>query len=157
MSIQHAVTAVAQYGAVPEDFENFRRHIEAGWLEEALDATGTATIRKRRLPAEQVVWLVIGMALFRVRMEMEGAAEALGVPPTRLSFVLSLSLIQNEWLWLTVTQPGAIPRRLLDLRANLQRLLLPPRRSERSYPRAVKIKMSSYARKRPTTIRETLP
>ena len=29
--------------------------------------TGTATLRKRRLPAEQVVWLVIGMALLRDR------------------------------------------------------------------------------------------
>jgi hypothetical protein len=26
-----------------------------------------ATVRSRRLPAEQVVWLVIGMALFRNR------------------------------------------------------------------------------------------
>ena len=33
--------------------------------EEALAATGTASIRRRRLPAEQVVWLVIGVALMR--------------------------------------------------------------------------------------------
>lgn len=32
-----------------------------------LQATGTATVRSRRLPAEQVVWLVIDMALFRNR------------------------------------------------------------------------------------------
>jgi hypothetical protein len=29
--------------------------------------------------------------------------------------------------------------------------VLPPRRSERLYPRAVKIKMSNYPRKRPAT------
>lgn len=34
-------------------------------IQQALWATGTATIRRRRLPAEQVVWLVLGMALFR--------------------------------------------------------------------------------------------
>ena len=28
-------------------------------------ATGTASIRRRRLPAEQVVWLVIALALYR--------------------------------------------------------------------------------------------
>jgi hypothetical protein len=31
----------------------------------ALTLTGTATVRRRRLPAEQVLWLVVGMALFR--------------------------------------------------------------------------------------------
>lgn len=28
-------------------------------------ATGTASVRRRRLPAEQVVWMVLGMALMR--------------------------------------------------------------------------------------------
>ncbi|MEW5928160.1 MAG: transposase domain-containing protein [Gemmatimonadota bacterium] len=32
-----------------------------------LHATGTATPRKRRLPAEQVIWLGLGMALYRDR------------------------------------------------------------------------------------------
>lgn len=50
---------------LPGDFEHFRRHLEGGWLEDALLATGTATIRRRRLPAEQALWLVIGMALMR--------------------------------------------------------------------------------------------
>ena len=45
--------------------------------------------------------------------------------------------------------PGKLPGALLDLRARLRLLLLPERRPERSYPRAVKIKMSNYARKRP--------
>lgn len=51
----------------PEDFSRFEQHIDPAWIEEALAATGTATLRRRRLPAEQVVWLVIGMALFRDR------------------------------------------------------------------------------------------
>ena len=41
------------------------RHIDSDWIEQALDATGTASVRKRRLPAEQVLWLVIGMAMMR--------------------------------------------------------------------------------------------
>ena len=44
-------------------YTTFRRHLDPRWIEEALATTGTATVRKRRLPAEQVVWLVIGMAL----------------------------------------------------------------------------------------------
>lgn len=47
-----------------------------------------------------------------------------------------------------VASPGAIPKHLRNLRAKLARLILPPRRA-RSYPRAVKVKMSSYPRKRP--------
>lgn len=50
---------------LPGDFEQFRRHLDGGWLEDALLATGTATIRRRRIPAEQALWLVIGMALMR--------------------------------------------------------------------------------------------
>lgn len=60
------VQALAATGLVsPEDFGRFREHIDAAWVEQALAATGTASLRKRRLPAEQVVWLVIGMALYR--------------------------------------------------------------------------------------------
>src|SRR5215510_13830663 len=47
------------------DLGDIRGHIDPEWIEQALQATGTATLRRRRLPASQVVWLVIGMALFR--------------------------------------------------------------------------------------------
>ncbi len=50
---------------VPEDWTGIQRDLDPAWIEAALLATGTATMRRRRLPAEQVVWLVIGMALFR--------------------------------------------------------------------------------------------
>ena len=48
-------------------FDRLRSSIDPSWLDEALEATGTATMRRRRLPAEQVVWLVLGMALYRGR------------------------------------------------------------------------------------------
>src|ERR1700694_5471278 len=51
--------------AEPESFTRLLSSIDEAWIEEALEATGAATIRKRRLPAEQVVWLVLGMALYR--------------------------------------------------------------------------------------------
>ncbi len=60
---------------LPEQFEDFRRNIDAEWIEQALAATGTASLRRRRLPAEQVVWLVIGMALFRNRSIYEVACK----------------------------------------------------------------------------------
>ncbi len=39
--------------------------IDPAWINQALQATGKASIRRRKLPAEHVVWLVIGLALFR--------------------------------------------------------------------------------------------
>lgn len=66
MALVHDLLQVARVGGIPE-LRDFRRHIDPAWMEEALQATGTATVRRRRLPAEQVVWLVIGMALMRDR------------------------------------------------------------------------------------------
>jgi hypothetical protein len=51
--------------AEPSSFEQLGRHLDPAWIERALRATGTTTISRRRLPAEQVVWLVIGMGLYR--------------------------------------------------------------------------------------------
>jgi len=43
----------------PERFEAFEKHLDSQWIDEALSVTGKASIRKRLLPAEQVVWLVM--------------------------------------------------------------------------------------------------
>ena len=55
----------------------------------------------------------------------------------------------RRWLCHPMT-PGAIPAYLRLIEQRMARLVLPPRR-ERSFPRAVKVKMSNYARKRPPT------
>jgi len=65
MRLAHSLATVAAVS--PDPFEDLRRNIDPEWVVQALEATGTATVRSRRLPAEQVVWLVIGMALFRNR------------------------------------------------------------------------------------------
>jgi hypothetical protein len=94
----------------------------------------------------QELW---GMAIAYnlVRREMDLAARALGVPPCRMSFVSCLRLIRDFFHWTAITQtPGALPKRMERLRVDLKRLVLPPRRGDRCYPRHVKIKMSGYAR-----------
>jgi hypothetical protein len=106
------------------------------------------TLRSRSPTAvRQEIWGVL-IAYNLVRLEMEGVADEAHVEPTRISFVVALRLICDEWSWCAIASPGAIPRHLTELRASLQRFILPPRRPERSYPRAVKIKMSNYAKKR---------
>ena len=95
----------------------------------------------------------IAIAYNLVRLEMERVAAEARVVPTRISFVNALmhiveviSSLRGERLAL-----GTIPARLARMRQALKRLVLPERRPKRAYPRAVKIKMSNYTRKRPTT------
>jgi hypothetical protein len=83
-----------------------------------------------------------------VRLAMTRAAHAAQVAPTRISFIAALHLMRDEWLWCAGAAPGAIPQHLCRLQQSLTLFLLPPRRSERRYPRAVKLKMSSYPRTR---------
>lgn len=109
------------------------------------------TIRSKTVTGvRQEIW-GIAIAYNLVRLEMERAADEAKVEPTRISFVYALSLVCREWERANAPRAaiGNIPRDLATLRLNLKRLILPPRRSERSFPRAVKIKMSNYARKRP--------
>lgn len=66
MGFDRAFHAAATY-ASPPDLTGFRKHIDPEWIDQALAATGTATVRRRRLPSEQVIWVVLGMCLFRDR------------------------------------------------------------------------------------------
>ena len=123
-------------------------------LELAFDELKTHTLEREetlrsRTPVrvQQEVWgLAIGYNL--VRLAMARAAAQVGLPPIRLSYRHALMLIRDFWsLAAYTTGPGLLPRRIAELHLDLAQLVLPPRRSRR-YPRAVKIKMSNYPRKR---------
>ena len=101
----------------------------------------------------QEFWGIL-LAYNLVRLEMERVADEAGVEPVRISFIAALHLVCDEWLWCAIAKPGAIPKHLRNLRAKLARLVLPERRA-RAYPRAVKVKMSSYPRRRPTRQRKS--
>lgn len=47
------------------DLSTFTQNIPIEWVAFALDLSTQATIRRRRLPTDPVLWLVLGMALFR--------------------------------------------------------------------------------------------
>lgn len=48
-----------------QPFDNVISSLDADWIEQSLLATSKASIRRRRLPADQAVWLVIFMGLMR--------------------------------------------------------------------------------------------
>jgi hypothetical protein len=100
----------------------------------------------------QEIWS-LGLLYNLIRLEMEQIAIEAAVPPTRISFIAALQFIQNCWLICAAMAPARIPRKLRKLREDLSQFILPPRRPERLYPRVVKIKMSSYPRKRAKPVR----
>jgi hypothetical protein len=66
MELGEALLAVGA-GERAASFEIFSETLDPEWIQQALTTTGTATIRRRKLPAEYVIWLVIGMGLLRDR------------------------------------------------------------------------------------------
>src|SRR5262249_42933336 len=66
MELGEAILGVGA-GDRAASFELFAETLDAEWIAQALQATGTATIRRRKLPAEYVVWLLMGMGLLRAR------------------------------------------------------------------------------------------
>lgn len=128
-----------------------RWEIELGFGELKTDMLQRLEAIRSRTPemVQQEMWGLL-LAYNLVRLEMERVADETGVSPLRISFVAALRLVVDEWSWSTTTaSPGAIPRHLTDLRDKIRLYVLPERRSERAYPRAVKLKMSNYERNRP--------
>lgn len=108
------------------------------------------TLRSQRVAGvEQEIWGLL-LAYNLVRLEMEGAAADLGIPPSRMSFIAGLRFVRQTLEMAALVSPGKLPKFLERERLDLYRFVLPPRRTDRLYPRAVKVKMSHYDRKRPS-------
>jgi hypothetical protein len=129
-----------------------RWETELGYKELKVDVLRRKeALRSRKAQGvRQELWGIL-LAYNLVRRKMLDVADRLEVPPTRISFKHSLQVIggfcySHAWL----AAPGTLPKGLEYLDEMLSVLLLPERRSERRYPRHVKIKMSGYKRNRGT-------
>ena len=126
-----------------------RWELELGYDELKTDVLEQEEAIRSETPdgVRQELW---GMAIAYnlVRREMDLVAREMDLPPRRFSFIAALRLIRDLFYWAAIASPGALPKRVRKMRINLARLILPPRRSDRRYPRHVKIKMSGYARNR---------
>jgi len=129
-----------------------RWELELGYDEVKTEMLEREESIRSKSPAgvEQELW-GIALAYNLVRLDMERAADLARVPPTRMSFVRCLRAIKFQLVYLAAISPGKMPKVLERFHAELaDSCVLPPRRTERLYPRAVKIKMSNYPRKRPS-------
>ena len=61
MQLQEYLSDTHEF-AGPERWGVAQSNISQQWIEQALQTTGVATLRKRRLPMEQALWLVLGVA-----------------------------------------------------------------------------------------------
>lgn len=70
------------------DWRRLGEHLPVEWIEEAVQRTDATSIRHRRLPAEQVVWLMIALALYR-HQSIGEVLDTLGlaVPDAQTPFV----------------------------------------------------------------------
>ncbi|HGL4521336.1 TPA: IS4 family transposase, partial [Enterobacter roggenkampii] len=80
--------------AEPTDLSRLAEHLPHAWIEQAIEATGTASIRRRRLPAEQVVWLVIALAIYRHWSVSEVVDSLELVLPNETTFVSKSAVTQ---------------------------------------------------------------
>lgn len=124
-------------------------------LELAYDELKTHTLEReeaslRSKNPERIAQELWGLAVAYnlVRLTMADVARRAGVLPNQISYRHTLHFVRAFWISAWLASPGVLPKRLQSLYNELPLLLLPPRRN-RTYPRAVKIKMSNYPRKRP--------
>ena len=67
MSLSYELELTQTLAEASENLSVFQSHVPSDWIEDALNATGMASVRRRKLPADQVMWLVLGMGLYRNR------------------------------------------------------------------------------------------
>ena len=126
-------------------------------LELGYDEIKTTMLERRETLRSQAAWAVwqemwgVLVAYNLVQLERERLAALVDVPPVRISFITVLRELRSAFVMWQHTSPGALPGRIRDWEEELARFVLPERRTDRSFPRAVKIKMSKYKRKRPRT------
>lgn len=77
------------------DWARLGQHLPYEWIERAVAYTGKASLRQRRLPAEQVVWLVVALALYRHQSISEVVDDLdLALPDRQTPFVSKSAIAQ---------------------------------------------------------------
>lgn len=108
MELSSALELTADVLPDPAEAKTFLDRLEAEWIERALLETGVATIRRRRLPADQTVWLVVAMSLMRNRPITDIVDKFAIALPSERSSVASSAVTQArqrlgsapiEWLY----------------------------------------------------------
>jgi len=93
----------------------------------------------------QELWAIL-LIYSLIQLEMGQIAEEAKVEPYRVSFVVALRFIQDEWLCSAMVSPGSILSKLKRMREEIRHFILPESCRNRRYPRKVKTPVSPFAR-----------
>jgi len=122
----------------------FAKGLDLALIIRALQATGSASIRRRKLPAERASWLMLVMSLLRDQ-SIQAVCDHLHLVLLDEYGNTTISLAALIQAWDRLGTAPCTPH-LEQLGAEIALLVLPASRP-RAYPRAVKIKMTHYPRK----------
>jgi len=128
------------------DLYSQRWEIELGYREMKQGMlAGHYTLRSKTPEMiEQELWgVLLGYNLLRYQM-LEMSRHCPGIYPCEMSFTACTWAILGFLNGVSLNHPGNIPRYLAELQASAMHYVLPHRREDRSYPRAVKPKPSKY-------------
>lgn len=127
-----------------------RWEIELGYDEFKTHMLERKECLRSKKPAgiEQELW---GLLLIYnlVRFELAETAATLALPPKRMSFRHAVICMRSLWevtAWRS--SPATIPKKLAEVRSRCALFVLPPRRTERRYPRHMKVVTGRYPRNR---------
>lgn len=94
MQLQTALSSTLNASSPLISFENLSSFLDPALIEQGFQQAGVATLRKRRLPLESVLWLVIGMGLFRQQSVWDIATQLEIVLPGQRPLVAPSALVQ---------------------------------------------------------------
>ncbi|QBG35623.1 IS4 family transposase [Litorilituus sediminis] len=91
---------------------------------------------------KQEIWGLL-IAYNLIRAEISQIATEAQVSPLRISFVMAMRFIQDEFMWCAIASPGSIPKKLRAMRENVKQFILPEKR-KRPKARTVRISKTRY-------------
>ncbi|QPB82836.1 IS4 family transposase [Pseudoalteromonas rubra] len=96
MSLEQAFCSAFEQLPESVTFEKLNHFLDAEILEQAFQRAGVATIRKRRLPLEAVMWTVIGMSFFRQQSVWDLASHMEIALPGDSKLIAPSALVQGR-------------------------------------------------------------
>ncbi len=116
MCLETALSSTFNASGDFTSFENLSAFLDPSIIEQGFEKAEVATLRKRRLPLESVLWLVIGMSLFRQQSVWDIAKQLEimlpGQRPLAVSFQ-SVSESQSGKLYTLILMPDSVPPEVL--------------------------------------------
>lgn len=94
VQLQQALNTAFNASTQFKSFEHLSTFLDPSIVDEAFKEAGVATVRKRRLPLESVMWTVIGMSLFRQESVWNIATNMDLALPSKRSLVAPSAMVQ---------------------------------------------------------------